>query len=159
LASLYPLFSCQLDTANTLPISCHIQHIVLPGVHVCLDLPPRARLGSWFDTQLPASHQEKLSVYFWPCGVLGFNVQLVPSLVELDFTRPGNSTNNGFIEAFNGKFQAKCLNSHWFMSLEDAAEKLEAWRRNYNEEKPRSAIGNKVPAELMKSAHDASPCT
>ncbi len=44
-----------------------------------------------------------------------------------------------------------------FMSLEDAAEKLEAWRRDYNEERPHGAIGNKVPADLIKSAHDTSP--
>jgi putative transposase len=52
--------------------------------------------------------------------------------VILDFSRPGKSTDNAFIEAFNGRFRAECLNSHWFMSLEDAAEKLEAWRRDYN---------------------------
>lgn len=78
--------------------------------------------------------------------------------VTLDFSRPGKPTDNAFIEAFNGRFRAECLNSHWFMSLEDAAEKLEAWRRDYNEERPHSAIGHKVPADLMKSAHDTSPC-
>ena len=50
--------------------------------------------------------------------------------VILDFSRPGKPTDNAFIEAFNGRFRAECLNSHWFMSLEDAAEKLEAWRRD-----------------------------
>jgi putative transposase len=45
------------------------------------------------------------------------------------------------------------------MSLADAAEKMEAWRRDYNEERPHGAIGNKAPAELMKLAHDTSPCT
>lgn len=79
--------------------------------------------------------------------------------VTLDFSRPGKPTDNAFIEAFNGRFRAECLNSHWFMCLEDAAEKLEAWRRDYNEEWPHSAIGHKVPADLMKSAHDTSPCT
>src|SRR5690606_5946163 len=50
------------------------------------------------------------------------------------------------------------LNAHWFLSLADAAEKLEAWRRDYNEQRPHGAIGNKVPTALMKSAHAASPC-
>ena len=62
------------------------------------------------------------------------------------------------IEAFNGRFRTDCLNSHWFMSLADAAEKMEAWRRDCNEEHPRSAIGNKVPAARMKAAHASSPC-
>jgi len=78
--------------------------------------------------------------------------------VTLDFSRPGKPTDNAFIEAFNGRFRAECLNAHWFLSLADAVEKLEAWRRDYNEQRPHGAIGNNVPAELMKSAHAASPC-
>lgn len=61
------------------------------------------------------------------------------------------TTDNAFIEAFNGKFRAECLNAHWFLTLADAAEKLEAWRRYYNEERPHSAIGNKAPIMLTKS--------
>jgi putative transposase len=78
--------------------------------------------------------------------------------VVLDFSRPGKSTDNAFIEAFNGRFRAECLNAHWFMSLADAAEKMEGWRRDYNEKRPHGAIGNNVPVALMKSAHEASPC-
>jgi len=46
--------------------------------------------------------------------------------VTLDFSRPGKPTDNAFIEAFNGRFRAECLNQHWFLTLADAAEKLEA---------------------------------
>ena len=77
--------------------------------------------------------------------------------VTLDFSRPGKPTDNAYIKAFNGKFRAECLNAHWFMGLEDTAEKLEAWRRDYNEERPHSAIGNKVPAALMKLPDASSP--
>jgi putative transposase len=52
---------------------------------------------------------------------------------------------------FNGRLRAECLNQHWFLTLADAAEKLEAWRRYYNEERPHGAIGNKVPIMLPKS--------
>jgi putative transposase len=69
--------------------------------------------------------------------------------VTLDFSRPGKPTDNAFIESFNGKFRAECLNAHWFMSLDDARQKCEAWRRDYNEERPHSAIGNKAPIELI----------
>ncbi|MFG1225748.1 IS3 family transposase, partial [Xanthobacter wiegelii] len=65
--------------------------------------------------------------------------------VVLDFSRPGKPTDNGFIESFNGKLRAECLNTHWFMSLDDARAKMEAWRRDYNEVRPHSAIGNKPP--------------
>jgi putative transposase len=69
--------------------------------------------------------------------------------VELDFSRPGRPTDNAFIEAFNGRFRAECLSAHWFLSLADAREKVEAWRRYYNEERPHGAIGYKPPITLM----------
>ena len=56
--------------------------------------------------------------------------------VTLDFSRPGKPTDNAFIEAFNGRFRAECLNAHWFLSLADAREKMEDWRKYYNEERP-----------------------
>lgn len=68
--------------------------------------------------------------------------------VTLDFSRPGKPTDNGFIEAFNSKLRSECLNTHWFMSLADAHEKLETWRRHYNEDRPHSAIGYNVPKAL-----------
>lgn len=77
--------------------------------------------------------------------------------VILDFSRPGKPTDNAFIEAFNGRLRAECLNAHWFMSLTDAREKLEAWRRDYNEVRPHSAIGNKSPIALMKPIGATSP--
>ena len=58
--------------------------------------------------------------------------------VTLDFSRPGKPTDNAFIEAFNSKFRAECLNTHWFMNREDACQKVEAWRRYYNTERPHS---------------------
>ena len=49
------------------------------------------------------------------------------------------------------------MNAHWFMSLADAREKLEAWRRYYNEERPHGAIGNKPPISLLNPGDAASP--
>ena len=46
--------------------------------------------------------------------------------VNLDFSRPGKPTDNGLIEAFNGCVREECLNESWFLSLEDAKEKVEA---------------------------------
>jgi putative transposase len=67
--------------------------------------------------------------------------------VTLDFSRPGKPTDNAFIEAFNGRFRGECLNAHWFLSLADAREKVEDWRKYYNEERPHGAIGNRPAAE------------
>ena len=77
--------------------------------------------------------------------------------VTLDFSRPGKPTDDAFIEAFNGRFRAECLNTHWFLTLADAVEKLEAWRRYYNGERPHGAIGNKVPIVLTKSGDVTGP--
>lgn len=71
--------------------------------------------------------------------------------IVLDFSRPGKSADNAFIEAFNGRFRAECLNQHWFLTLADAAEKLEAWRRYFKDDRPHGAIRNKVPIMLTKS--------
>lgn len=77
--------------------------------------------------------------------------------VTLDFSRPGKPTDNAFIESFNGKFRAECLNQHWFMSLDDAVQKCEVWRRDYNEVRPHSAIGNKTPISLVNRSAAHGP--
>lgn len=79
--------------------------------------------------------------------------------VTLDFSRPGKPTDNAFIEAFNGRFRAECLSAHWFLSLADAQEKVEAWRRYYNEERPHGAIGNRPPILLQNHVGATSPLT
>lgn len=76
--------------------------------------------------------------------------------VRLDFSRRGKPTDNGLIEAFNGRLRAECLNENWFMSLDDAREKVEAWRRHYNEDRPHSALGNLAPREFAGSTGQAS---
>ncbi len=77
--------------------------------------------------------------------------------VTLDFSRPGKPTDNAFIEAFNSKFRSECLNAHWFMNLDDARSKMEDWRRYYNEERPHSGIGQKVPILLHNTGGASSP--
>lgn len=77
--------------------------------------------------------------------------------VTLDFSRPGKPTDNGFIEAFNSKLRAEWLNAHWFMSLADAREKPEDWRRHDNEDRHHSAIGCNVPIAMHYHDGAASP--
>lgn len=77
--------------------------------------------------------------------------------VTLDFSHPGKPTDNALIEAFNGRFRAECLTQHWFLTLADAREKMEDWRRDYNEVRPHGAIGNKVPILLMNPGGVTSP--
>jgi len=70
--------------------------------------------------------------------------------VRLDFTRPGKPTDNAYIESFNGKLRAECLDQHWFVSIDDAKAKLEAWRIDYNRHRPHSAIGDLTPDEFAR---------
>ena len=68
--------------------------------------------------------------------------------VKIDFSRPGKPTDNGHIESFNGTFRDECLNTHWFTTLGDAREIIEAWRREYNESRPHRALGERTPYEF-----------
>jgi putative transposase len=70
--------------------------------------------------------------------------------VELDFSRPGTPGDNALIESFNGSFRDECLNVHWFVSLADAEEKIEAWRIDYNEWRPHSSLGKRTPKEFIE---------
>ena len=71
--------------------------------------------------------------------------------INLHFIDPGKPTQNAFIESFNGKFRNECLNSHWFVSLEDARQKIEAWRKEYNGLRPHSSLGGSTPDEYAAS--------
>ena len=70
--------------------------------------------------------------------------------VELDFSRSGKPTDNAKIESFNGRLRQECLNLHWFLSLDDAKEKIEAWRQYYNETRPHSALQWESPAHFAR---------
>lgn len=70
--------------------------------------------------------------------------------VKLDFIRPGKPTENGYIESFNGKLRDECLNTEIFFTLEDARQKLERWRKDYNEHRPHSALGGLSPIEHLR---------
>ena len=71
--------------------------------------------------------------------------------MKLEFNRPGKSTDNAYIESYNGKFRAECLDQHWFASLQEARRLIERWRIHYNEVRPHSALGHLTPAEFMQA--------
>jgi len=66
--------------------------------------------------------------------------------VPLEFSRPGKPTDNAFVESFTGHFRQECLDQHWFASLEEARQIIEAWRVEYNTERPHRALGQETPA-------------
>jgi putative transposase len=73
------------------------------------------------------------------------------SSVQLSFIRPGKPNETAYIESFNGKFRDECLNEHWFISLAHARSVIEAWRIEYNTERPHGSLGNLTPQEFATS--------
>ena len=67
--------------------------------------------------------------------------------VKLHFIAPGKPTQNGHIESFNGKLRDECLNQEWFTSLQEARVVLEAWRTDYNTQRPHSSL-NQLPPDI-----------
>jgi putative transposase len=73
--------------------------------------------------------------------------------VVLDFIDPGKPTQNAFVESFNGTFREECLNENWFVSLADARQTIEAWRVEYNTERPHSRLRDCTPREFALHLH------
>ena len=102
----------------------------LEGIAAAYGRPKRIRLDNG-----PEFISKDLDLWAWTHSVI------------LDFSRPGKPTDNSFAESFNGRVRAECLNAFWFLSLQDAQVKCEAWRRDYNEFRPHSSLDNQIPVE------------
>ena len=70
--------------------------------------------------------------------------------VTLRLIEPGKPTQNASIESFNGRFRDECLNEHWFTSVAHAEAVIEAWRREYTEERPKKGLGGLTPAGFAR---------
>ena len=70
--------------------------------------------------------------------------------VTLRLIEPGKPNQNAYVESFNGRLRDECLNEHWFTSLPHAQVVIEAWRREYNEERPKKGLGGLTPAQYAK---------
>jgi putative transposase len=68
--------------------------------------------------------------------------------VRLHFIDPGKPVQNAYIESFNGRFRDECLNESWFTTLADARGTIEAWRLDYNTQRPHSSLGDRTPDEF-----------
>lgn len=61
-------------------------------------------------------------------------------MVKLDFSCPGQPTDNAVMEPFNGRVRQECLNDYWFRSLAEAQEKLDQWRKEYDHNRPHNSL-------------------
>jgi len=76
--------------------------------------------------------------------------------VTMDFSRPGKPSDNALIESFNGSFRDECLNVNWFLSIDDAREKIEKWRVEYNEFRPHSSLAGQTPQQFVEQLTNSS---
>lgn len=76
--------------------------------------------------------------------------------VRLFLIEPGKPNQNAYIESFNGRLRDECLNEQWFVSLAHARAVIEAWRREYNEERPKKSLGGLTPSAYAKKLADKS---
>jgi putative transposase len=74
--------------------------------------------------------------------------------LKLDYTRPGKPTDNGFIESFNAAVRRECLSQHYFSTIEEARRVLDAWRDEYNNTRPHSALGQRTPAQYRAEVEE-----
>ena len=80
--------------------------------------------------------------------------------VAFDFTRPGQPTDNGHIESRNGGLRDECLNARQFLSIEHAQRLIEAWRIDYDQQRPSVAAAVRRPRQLavvMIGFHGVAP--
>jgi len=64
------------------------------------------------------------------------------------YIAPGKPTQNAFIESFNARLRDELLNETLFTSLAQARAVLNAWKDDYNNTRPHSALGNFTPTEF-----------
>ena len=77
--------------------------------------------------------------------------------VQLKMIQAGKPTQNAFIESFNGRFRDECLNDHWFTTLAEARILISAWRQDYNQCRPHSALDYLTPAEFAAKHRTTTP--
>jgi len=70
--------------------------------------------------------------------------------VELDFIRPSKLVDNCFLESFDARVREECFNANVFISLVDARRKIEACKVDYNEQRPHSSLGDRIPSEVLR---------
>ena len=57
---------------------------------------------------------------------------------------------NAAIESFKGRFHEECLNVHWFASIDDAQQKIDAFGGDYTEHHPHRALKGLSPREYAQ---------
>jgi putative transposase len=70
--------------------------------------------------------------------------------VDLHFIEPGKPMQNGSVESFIGRQRDELLNEYAFPTIFHARSTIEAWRRDFNERRPHTALGGLTPTEYIE---------
>jgi putative transposase len=57
---------------------------------------------------------------------------------------------DAYVESFHRRFRDECLNEHWFTTLAHAQAIIEAWRRKYNQERPKKGLCGLAPGHYAR---------
>ena len=130
-----------LDEFNRESLAIHVAHSI-PAAGV-IEVLERLREEKGLPTTIVTDNGSEFTTR-------AFDAWAYARGVQLEYIQPGKPTQNAFIESFNGTFRDDCLNLHWFLSLADARRTIEAWRKDYNEERPHSSLGRRTPYEFKR---------
>ncbi|WP_022680077.1 integrase core domain-containing protein, partial [Sandarakinorhabdus limnophila] len=77
--------------------------------------------------------------------------------INWHYIAPGKPMQNGYAESFNGRMRDELLNETLFMSLDHARVTIAAWAKDYNEQRPHSALGYETPAAFAAELNKQWP--
>lgn len=100
------------------------------------------------DRGLPENVRSDNGPEFTSRRMLGWAEERKINLVHI---QPGRPMQNGHVESFHGRLRDECLNVSWFRTLNDVRRTLDAYRQEYNCERPHSSLAYRTPAEFRSA--------
>ena len=70
--------------------------------------------------------------------------------IKTIYIDPGCPWQNGYVESFNSRFRAECLNRELLYTLSESRVVFEDWRHYYNRERPHRSLDLQTPEEFAK---------
>lgn len=74
--------------------------------------------------------------------------------MEWHYIAPGQPMQNGYVESFNGRMRDELLNETLFLNMDHARAQIAAWVKDYNHERPHSALGYETPAAFARRSRN-----
>lgn len=70
--------------------------------------------------------------------------------IHMEFIKPGQPTQNAFVERFNRTYREEVLDMYVFRSLNEVRDITANWVHEYNGERPHNSLGGLTPWEYLK---------